>query len=173
MMGGNGYTFAMVTVSDKGSKGEREDGTGPALIRYLEEKGFHCVHYEVIPDELDLISNRLTYLADDICPHVVFTNGGTGFSVRDVTPEATKEVITREIPGFPEVMRGESMKRTPRAMLSRGISGIRRETIIINLPGSPKAAVENLSFIMEALPHGIDILIGSAKECATEIHSMQ
>lgn len=157
---------AIITVSDKGSRGEREDGTGEALKNILDPNYYSIDYYKIIPDELDKIVEELVYLSDDLKVNLVLTNGGTGFSKRDVTPEATMKVIKKYVPGIGEVMRSESLKVTSKAMLSRAIAGIRNDTLIINLPGSPKGAVENLQAVLPALPHGIDILIGKASECA-------
>ncbi|NMM62729.1 MogA/MoaB family molybdenum cofactor biosynthesis protein [Clostridium sp. P21] len=157
---------AIVTISDKGSKGERKDGTGEALKNILDPEYYSIDHYKIIPDELEKIVEELIYLSDELKVNLVLTNGGTGFSKRDVTPEATMQVIKKYVPGIGEAMRSESLKVTPKAMLSRAISGIRNETLIVNLPGSPKGAVENLQAILPALPHGIDILTGKASECA-------
>jgi len=159
---------AVLTMSDKGSKGEREDLTGPAIIDMIKDIGFEIVHYNVIPDDFDTIVKELVYLCDELKVEFVLTNGGTGFSQRDVTPEATMKVIERNVPGIPEAMRLKSLQITPKAMLSRAASGIRGGTLIVNLPGSPKAAKENLGFILPALPHGIDILTGRDSECATK-----
>lgn len=156
----------ILTVSDKGFKGERPDTTGPAVRHDIAEKGFLVEYYKILPDEIDLITRELIYICDDLRLDLVFTNGGTGFSERDVTPEATMKVIEKYVPGIGEAMRMESLKTTPRGMLSRGIAGIRKKTLIVNLPGSPRAAVENLEAILPALPHGIEILTGAAGECA-------
>lgn len=158
---------AILTISDKGSRGEREDATGPAIKELLQSAELYEIdYYKVIPDEIGDIERELKYLADERKIELVLTNGGTGFAKRDVTPEATKKVIEKYVPGIGEAMRMNSLKITPKAMLSRGIAGIRGTTLIINLPGSPKAAVENLEFILPALPHGIEILTGQASECA-------
>lgn len=157
---------AILTISDKGSRGEREDGTGPAIRHEIEDKGFDISYYKVIPDEQEEIEKELIYLCDELGVNLVLTNGGTGFSKRDVTPEATKNVIEKYVPGIGEAMRMKSLAITPKAMLSRAISGIRGNTLIINLPGSPKGAVENLQFVLPAIPHGIGILTGEASECA-------
>ncbi len=159
---------AVLTMSDKGSRGEREDLTGPAIMDMLKDNGFEIIHYKVIPDDFDTIVKELVNLCDDMKVEFVLTNGGTGFSQRDVTPEATMKVIERNVPGIPEAMRLKSLQITPKAMLSRAASGIRGGTLIVNLPGSPKAAKENLEFILPALPHGIDILTGRDSECATK-----
>ncbi len=158
---------AILTISDKGSRGERIDGTGPAIKGELEDKGFVISFYKMIPDEIDQIEKELIYLCDELKVDLILTNGGTGFSERDVTPEATAKVIEKAVPGIGEAMRMKSLAITPKAMLSRSIAGIRKKTLIVNLPGSPKAAVENLQFILPALPHGIAILTGEASECAT------
>ena len=157
---------AILTISDKCSKGQRIDGTGEAIKNQLEGRGYKVEHYKIIPDEIDEIQKELIYLCDEMKINLVLTNGGTGFAVRDVTPEATKIIIEKYVPGFGEVMRMKSLEITPKAMLSRGIAGIRGKTLIINLPGSPKGAVENLQIIMPAIPHGIEILTGEAAECA-------
>lgn len=157
---------AVITMSDKGSRGEREDGTGPAIMDILKQSGYSIDYYKVIPDDVELIKKELIYCSDELCVNLVITNGGTGFSERDVTPEATKKVIEKEVPGIAEAMRMKSLEVTPKAMLSRGVSGIRKKTLIVNLPGSPKGAVENLQVILPAIPHGIDILTGQASECA-------
>ncbi|MGK0466365.1 MAG: molybdopterin adenylyltransferase [Clostridium sp.] len=159
---------AILTMSDKGSRGERIDGTGPAIRSELEGKGFIISYYKMISDEQKEIEQELIYLCDELKVDLILTNGGTGFSERDVTPEATQNVIEKYVPGFGEAMRMKSLAITSKAMLSRSIAGIRGKTLIINLPGSPKAAVENLGFIMDAIPHGIDILQGDASECATK-----
>jgi molybdopterin adenylyltransferase len=159
---------AVLTMSDKGSRGEREDLTGPAIMDMLKGNGFEIVHYKMIPDDFDTIVKDLMSLCDDLQVELVLTNGGTGFSKRDVTPEATMKVIERNVPGIAEAMRLKSLQITPKAMLSRAVSGIRGGTLIVNLPGSPKAAKENLEFILPALPHGIDILTGRDSECATK-----
>lgn len=157
---------AILTISDKGSRGEREDGTGPALKEKLDSSIYSIEYYKIIPDDLNEIAEELKYLSDKLKLNLVLTNGGTGFSKRDVTPEATMKVIEKYVPGIGEVMRNSSLKITPKAMLSRAIAGIRNETLIVNLPGSPKGAVENLEVILSALPHGIEILTGEASECA-------
>lgn len=157
---------AILTISDKGSRGEREDGTGPALKEKLDSSIYSVEYYKIIPDDVDKIIEELIHLSDELKVNLVLTNGGTGFSKRDVTPEATIKVIEKHVPGIGEAMRSSSLKITPKAMLSRAIAGIRNETLIVNLPGSPKGAVENLEVILPALPHGIEILTGKASECA-------
>ncbi|EQB90109.1 molybdenum cofactor synthesis domain-containing protein [Clostridium punense] len=160
-------TCAILTISDKGASGERKDLTGFAVKQALPMKDYIVEYYKIIPDEIDLIEKELIYLCDEAKVNLILTNGGTGFSKRDVTPEATDRVITKKVPGITEAMRAKSLVITPKAMLSRATSGIRNNTLIINLPGSPKGAVENLEAIIPALKHGIEILIGNAFECAT------
>ncbi|MDS0525852.1 MogA/MoaB family molybdenum cofactor biosynthesis protein [Clostridium sp. SHJSY1] len=157
---------AILTISDKGSQNLREDLTGPAIENILPKDTFSIVYYKIIPDEIEIIKNELIYLSDSLNVNLILTNGGTGFSKRDVTPEATLSIIEKNVPGLPEAMRNASLKITPKAMLSRAVSGIRKNTLIVNLPGSPKGAVENLEIVLPALPHGIDILIGAASECS-------
>lgn len=157
---------AIVTISDKGSKGERKDETGKVLQNILEKEGYKVEEYKIIPDEINIISEELIKLCDEKKVNLIITNGGTGFSKRDVTPEATEKVIEKHVPGFGEAMRASSLSITPKAILSRGIAGIRKDSLIINLPGSPKAAVENLQAVLGAIPHGIEILLGEASECA-------
>ena len=166
------YTAAVLTVSDRASVGEREDTSGPALQRMLEEHGWTVVHTEILPDEQDRIEAALTDCADRLQPALILTTGGTGFSPRDVTPEATRAVVTRPVPGIPEAMRAASMRITPRGCLSRSAAGIRGRTLIVNLPGSEKAARENVLSVMEPLLHGLDMLAsaGSA-DCAQEARS--
>lgn len=156
----------ILTISDKGSRGERVDGTGPAIKVALDENIYSVDYYKIIPDEMDLICEELIHMCDELNLDLVLTNGGTGFSKRDVTPEATMKVVKRLTPGIPEAMRQKSLAITPKAMLSRATAGIRDNTLIINLPGSPKGAVENLNFVLPALPHGIEILLGTGGECA-------
>jgi molybdenum cofactor synthesis domain-containing protein len=134
----------------------------------LENNGYEVEYYKIIPDEIDEIQKELIYICDELKIELVLTNGGTGFSQRDVTPEATRNVIEKYVPGIGEVMRLKSLEITPKAMLSRAIAGIRKKTLIINLPGSPKGACENLDFVMPALKHGIEIMTGEASECATK-----
>lgn len=161
------YTAAVITVSDKGFRGEREDTAGPALCRLVQEHGYEVAYKTIVPDEPEQIKAELIRCADEKKINLVLTTGGTGFSPRDITPEATKAVIERETPGIPEAMRSESMKITPRGCLSRSAAGIRGETLIVNLPGSKKAAEENLLAVIEPLGHGLDMLAsnGSA-DCA-------
>ncbi|WMJ79734.1 MogA/MoaB family molybdenum cofactor biosynthesis protein [Clostridium sp. MB40-C1] len=157
---------AILTISDKGSKGERVDSTGTVLKELLEKEEYKVEYYNIIPDEMDEIVEELIKASDDLKVDLILTNGGTGFSKRDITPEATIKVIKKQVPGIPEAMRLNSLKITPKAMLSRAVAGIRNKTLIINLPGSPKGAVENLQAVLPALKHGIEILKGEASECA-------
>lgn len=157
---------AILTISDKGYSKEREDLTGPAIANILPKNLYTVEYLKIIPDEKDMIIKELKYLCDELMVNLILTNGGTGFSKRDITPEATLEVVEKLTPGFNEAMRAASLKITPHAMLSRAVSGIRNSSIIINLPGSPKGAVENLEAILNAVPHGVKILTGEASECA-------
>ena len=161
------YTAAVITVSDKGARGERVDTSGPAVRAMLEDAGYSVVHGAIVPDERKVIEAELIRCADELSISLVITTGGTGFSPRDVTPEATMAVIERAVPGIPEAMRFESMKYTNRACLSRAAAGIRGRCLIVNLPGSEKAARENLAAVLEPIGHGLDMLCsaGSA-DCA-------
>ena len=161
------YTAAVLTISDKGFRGERTDTSGPALRAMLEEAGWEVVHSALLPDEQEQIQAALIDCADRLRVNLVLTTGGTGFSPRDVTPEATLAVVEREARGIPEAMRAESLRITPRGCLSRSAAGIRGRTLIVNLPGSEKAARENLLAVRDAVGHGIDMLLsaGSA-DCA-------
>ena len=152
-----GHTAAILTVSDRASQGIYEDASGPALAELLAENGFDVVEKRLVPDERDAVEEALrAFVAADIA--LAVTTGGTGFSPRDITPEATLAVCERLAPGIPEAMRAASRAITPHAVLSREVAGICRRTLIINVPGSPKAAVENLSAVLKALPHGLDLL---------------
>ncbi|WP_129126236.1 molybdopterin adenylyltransferase [Geomonas oryzae] len=158
---------AILTLSDRCSTGERADGSGPALKSWLEERGVSVTCTEVIPDEAPLISEKLIEWSDSGAYDLILTTGGTGVSPRDVTPEATERVVDRLLPGFGEVMRMESLKKTPHAIISRAVAGIRKNTLIINLPGSPKGATENIGFVWTAVPHAIAKLQGDPEECGT------
>lgn len=149
---------AILTVSDRSARGERLDASGPALREVVEAQGWQVCRMEIVPDELLVIVDTLTAWADRDDCDLILTTGGTGFSPRDVTPEATRAVIARAAPGLAEAMRAASLRVTPHAMLSRAEAGIRGRVLIVNLPGSPKAALENLQFIMPVLPHAIDLL---------------
>lgn len=162
------FTAAVITVSDKGSAGLREDTGGPLVCRMLREAGYDVVYTSIIPDEQDQISAELIKTADELDIALTVTTGGTGFSPRDVTPEATIAVCQRMTPGIPEAMRWESMKVTNRAMLSRAQAGIRGYTLIVNLPGSPKAIRENLAAVLPSLDHGLEMLRGEKRDCAED-----
>jgi molybdopterin adenylyltransferase len=155
---------AILTLSDKGSKGERDDKSGPAIEKIIRKIDASVVSYEIIADDKSKIKRKLISLSKKA--DLILTTGGTGVSPRDVTPDATREVIDYEIPGIAEAMRIEGLKKTPFAMISRAIAGVRGKTLIINLPGSPKAVKENLSVILPILPHTIDKLHGSTEDCA-------
>jgi len=159
------YRAAIITISDKGSLGEREDKSGPALSKMLEWT-YEVEDIIIIPDDIDIIASTIKEQVDKHAVDLIITTGGTGVGKRDVTPEATRMVIEKELPGFSEIMRAESYKITPHGIISRGICGIRGESIIINLPGSPKAATECLMFIMAALPHALSKLKGDSTDCA-------
>jgi molybdopterin adenylyltransferase len=161
------YTVGIITASDKGSQGEREDVSGKVIQTIVEKHGYTVKKYCIVADDLELLSQEMIHMADELRIHLILTTGGTGFSQRDNTPEATQKVIQRFVPGISEAMRMNSMKITPRAMLSRGISGIRGRTLIINLPGSPKAVKESLEYIIDELEHGLGILVGDASECGS------
>lgn len=150
--------FGLLTLSDRSSRGDREDSSGPALARLIQAEGWSVTKQQILPDEESAIRAVLTEWSDGGGLDVILTTGGTGFSLRDVTPEATKAVIQREAPGLTEVMRAESLKKTPHAMLSRAIAGLRGRTLIVNLPGSPKGAVENLQIILPVLSHAVQLL---------------
>lgn len=155
---------AILTASDKGARGEREDKSA-AVIREMVAGLGEIVAYAVVADDRQLLSAKLREFCDVTRADLVLTTGGTGFGPRDVTPEATRDVIEKEVPGLPEAMRAASLKVTPQAMLSRAVAGIRGQTLIVNLPGSPKGVRENLGAILPALPHGLAILKGEAGEC--------
>lgn len=154
---------AILTLSDKGSRGEREDLSGLTIKEMLKEISAEVIFYDILPDEKELIKEKLFEYVGKV--DLILTTGGTGLSPRDVTPEATREVIEKEIPGIPEIMRIEGLKKTPRAMLSRAVAGIRDQTLIINLPGSPIAVKENLQVIMDTIPHAIEKIKGDTTEC--------
>jgi molybdopterin adenylyltransferase len=156
---------AILTLSDKGSKGEREDESGKIIREMIAGIGAVVDHYEVLPDEKRLIIERLERLADSGTIDLILTTGGTGVAPRDVTPEATRAVIDRELPGMAEAMRAESLKKTPHAMISRAVAGVREQTLIVNLPGSPRAVRENLVVILPALPHAIEKIKGDPSDC--------
>lgn len=155
------YTAAVITISDKGARGERVDTSGPAIAKILTGKGWSVVHTGIVPDEREQIKSELVKCADELAVNLVLTTGGTGFSPRDITPEATLEVVERRTPGIPEAMRAESLRITPKGCLSRSEAGIRGKTLIVNLPGSEKAAKENLMAIVDPIEHGLEMLLGS------------
>ncbi len=159
------YTAAVVTVSDKGAAGEREDLSGAVVRDILEGAGIEVVRREIVPDEANVLSELLVALCDQGIDLIV-TTGGTGVSPRDVTPEATLGVIEKEIPGMAEAMRAESLKVTPHAMISRAVCGLRGGALILNLPGSPNGARENLEVVMPAVPHTLEVAGGRVSECA-------
>lgn len=150
--------FGILTLSDRSARGERDDSSGPALARLIQDEGWSVTKQDLLPDEESAIREMLIAWADSSELDVILTTGGTGFSPRDVTPEATRAVIDREAPGLAEAMRAASLKVTPHAMLSRIVTGIRKRTLILNLPGSPKGAVENLQVVMPVLPHAVQLL---------------
>lgn len=162
-------TAAVITLSDKGARGERVDTAGPACIRILEEAGWEVVYHNMISDEYQGIVDELENCADQRQVTLVVTTGGTGFSLRDVAPEATLAVCHREVRGIPEAMRAESLKITPMGMLSRGVAGLRGQTLMINVPGSEKAAKECLSAVIGPIGHGVEVLLGTSVDCA-KIH---
>lgn len=159
--------FGILTLSDRSARGERADSSGPALADLIQAEGWSVVRESLLPDEESAIRELLISWADSGELDVILTTGGTGFSPRDVTPEATRAVIEREAPGLAEAMRAASLKITPHAMLSRVVTGIRRRTLIVNLPGSPKGAVENLQVITPVLPHAVQLLRGDPASDAT------
>lgn len=159
------YTAAVITVSDMGSRGLRQDTSGPAVRAMLEEAGFSVAHTAILPDEMEQISAELRDCADRRRIDLIVTTGGTGLSPRDVTPEATRAVLEREIPAIPVAMWMEGLKVTPRAMLSRAVAGIRGSSLLLNLPGSEKAARENLAAVIEALEHGLHMIAAEGHEC--------
>ena len=160
------FTVGIITSSDKGYVGEREDKSGLVIEEIVSEKGFKVIKKVILPDEKELLEKEMINMSDNLKVNLILTTGGTGFSKRDVTPEATKNIIEREAPGIVEAIRFYSLQITKRAMLSRAVSGIRKDTLIINLPGSPKACREALDFVLDDVIHGIEILIGKAKDCA-------
>jgi len=158
---------AIITLSDKGCAGEREDESGIIIREMIADIGASAVHYEILPDEKSMIIDALIKLSDSGSVDLILTTGGTGVAPRDVTPEATLSVIDRELPGMAEAMRAESLKKTPRAMISRAVAGIRKQTLIVNLPGSPRAVRENLAVLLPALPHAIEKIKGDPSECGS------
>ncbi len=162
-----GFKAVILTISDRGSRGERKDTSGPEIAGLLRQTGMEIVGQQIIPDEKELIRSALIAWSDGDKTDLILTTGGTGVSPRDVTPDATQEVIDREIPGMAEEMRRRSVVITPRAMISRAVAGIRGRTLIINLPGSPKGATENLAVLLPALAHTIEKIKGDERDCAS------
>ena len=162
------FTVGILTISDKGSRGERQDKSGEAIREILPSIDARIVNYEIVPDEKELIVEKLVKWVDEDDLDVLITTGGTGLTPRDVTPEATLAVVDRIVPGFAEAMRAESLKKTPMAMLSRAVAGTRGKCLIINLPGSTKAVRECLEVILPALPHAVETLEGQAGECGID-----
>jgi molybdenum cofactor synthesis domain-containing protein len=161
------FTVAILTVSDKGFRGEREDRSGKTIREMVFERNAQISGYAVVPDEKGIIADKLARWADEGKVDVVLTTGGTGLSPRDVTPEATLSVVERLVPGISEAMRIESLRKTPRAMLSRAVAGTRKKTLIINLPGSPKAVRECLEVVLPVLEHAVEIIKGGVGECGS------
>ena len=160
------FTAAVITVSDRSFRLERTDATGPQVASILIKAGFQVRNIEIVPDEKELISAAIVRAADDLDTALIVTTGGTGLAPRDVTPEATLAVCERMVPGIPEVMRIRGLAHTERAMLSRGVAGIRNRSLVVNLPGSPKAAAENLEAVADALGHALLMLRGEPSDCA-------
>ena len=161
------YTAAVITISDKGYRGERVDTSGPNLCNILKEKGYDVVYSSILPDDKEMIQAELCKCADELGIALVLTTGGTGFSPRDITPEAAMAVIERPTPGIPEAMRAESMRITPKGCLSRSVAGIRGRGLIITLPGSKKASQENILAVIDPVEHGLEMLLGEGSaDCA-------
>ncbi|RQD75299.1 MAG: MogA/MoaB family molybdenum cofactor biosynthesis protein [Candidatus Syntrophonatronum acetioxidans] len=160
------FKAAILTASDKGSRGEREDTSGKVIEEVVKRLGGEVVEYVMIPDDPESIKKQLMIFTDQVKAHLILTTGGTGLSPRDNTPEATLEVVDRLVPGMAEAMRAESLKKTPHAMLSRAVCGVRKGSLIINLPGSPKAVRECLEVVEPALPHALELLKGQITDCA-------
>lgn len=160
------YRYAIIISSDKGSQNLRVDGGIPTIEKCMINQPFKLEYTVIVPDEVEHLQREIKYCADELKVDLLLISGGTGFAVRDVTPEALQPLLDKNTPGISEAIRAYSMTITKKAMLSRAISGIRKQTLIITLPGSPKAVEESLLYIIEPLKHGLDILIGSAQECA-------
>jgi molybdenum cofactor synthesis domain-containing protein len=162
------FKASVITISDKGFRGEREDTAGPLAAKLIKEAGYAVIAQTIVPDEQPLIEAELRRHADELGANLIFTSGGTGFSKRDVTPEATIAVCDRMAPGIPEAMRAYCLSITNRAMLSRAQAGLYHDSLIVNLPGSPKAVRENLEPVLPALEHGLQMMLGTKNECANE-----
>ena len=161
------YTAAVITVSDKCSRGQREDTSGPNLVALLNSRGYDVVYTAIVPDEMEDIRRELLSCTDKQGISLILTTGGTGFSPRDITPEATMTVLERLTPGIPEAMRAESMRITPKGCLSRSVAGIRGRSLIVNLPGSKKASEENILAVIDPIAHGLKMLLGEGSaDCA-------
>lgn len=160
------FKVGIITSSDKGFKGEREDLSGPIIAELVEAKGYKIIRQVIVPDDIKDLIREMTYMADELKVDLILTTGGTGFNKRDVTPEATLSVCDRAASGIAEAIRYHSLSITPRAMLSRAVSGIRGNTLIINLPGSPKAVKEALEYALDSIYHGLEILTNRASDCA-------
>lgn len=160
------YRVAIITSSDSGYAGEREDKSGPVIAEIVKNNGYEVSFMKVLPDDREMLSNEMKRIADEDVADIILTTGGTGFSPRDVMPEATMDIVERAVPGIPEAMRAYSLQFTKRAMLSRAAAGIRKGTLIVNMPGSPKAVTECLEYIISELDHALGILKGTAKNCA-------
>ncbi len=161
-----GYRVSIITLSDKGAKGERKDESGPLIQKMVTAAGYEVVGYRILSDDREALTKELVEICDARKADLILTTGGTGFSARDMAPEATMDAIERNVPGIAEAMRMHGLQYTNRSMLSRAASGIRKETLIVNLPGSPRAVKENLEYILPVLKHGLEILTGNASECA-------
>jgi molybdenum cofactor synthesis domain-containing protein len=163
------FTAGVLTISDKGSQGKRADESGPIAVSMLEKEGFFVARQGIVPDDRRLIAETLKAWADDECLSLIVTSGGTGLSPDDMTPQAMQDVIDFPVPGIAEAMRAESLKRTPHAMISRAMAGVRKRCLIINLPGSPGGVRDNLSVVLPALKHGLSKIGGDTTDCATPI----
>ncbi len=165
--GGQGFSFAVVTMSDKGARGEREDTSGKFLQEMLKGEGYILQGYEIVPDDIEVITKTILELIDVRKVDLVVTTGGTGVAPTDVTPEAMQFIIEKDIPGMAEAMRAASLQKTPHAVLSRARAGIRGKSLIVNLPGSQKAARENIQVLLPALPHALDKIKGGTSDCGS------
>ena len=164
------YTAAVITVSDKGYQGERVDTSGPNLCNILKDRNYDVVYTSIVPDDREMIRTELCKCTDKLGVALILTTGGTGFSPRDITPEAAMDIIERPTPGIPEAMRAESMRITPKGCLSRSVAGIRKRSLIITLPGSKKASAENILAVIDPVEHGLEMLLGEGSaDCAASI----